>query len=256
LAAVVGVPGEYDRQWSIIAEGTRNIAEAALKNSARLLVASSIAVYGDKIQRQICREDDGHGVWQGAYGRAKQAQETIALEYAAKGLPVTIVRPANVYGLGGSSAWGDRFIQAIKQSGGAVVGEGDTNNAGLVFVENLADAIFLAATAQQAIGRIYNVCDGEGVTWGHYTDDLAKIANKPPPPRLPLAALMTMALENENPVQLIGPRDTSLPTLEGLNLVGFDNRFDATRIRSELGWSPCIHYRDAIKTIARQWTQT
>lgn len=253
LAAVVGVPGEYERQWSIIAEGTRNIAEAALKSSARLLVASSIAVYGDMIQRQVCREDDGHGAWQGAYGRAKQAQESITLEYAAKGLPATIIRPANVYGLGGASAWGDRFIQAIEQSGGAVIGDGDTNNAGLVFVENLADAIYGAATDQRAIGRTYNVCDGEDVTWGRYTDDLAKIANKPSPPRLPLEPLLRMANENETPSRLMGPKDIALPTLEGLNLVGFDNRFDAARIRSELGWAPRIRYEDAISQMARQW---
>jgi nucleoside-diphosphate-sugar epimerase len=255
LAAVVGVPGEYERQWNIIAEGTRNIAEAALGNSARLLVASSIAVYGDKIQRQVCREDDGHGLWQGAYGRAKQGQESITFEYGAKGLRVTIVRPANVYGLGGASAWGDRFIQAIEQTGGAVIGDGETNNAGLVFVENLADAIFLASTDERAIGNVYNVCDEEAITWGRYTDDLASIAKKPPPPRLPLDPLVRMAAANEDPANLIGPSDTSLPTLEGLNLVGYDNRFDATRIRSSLGWKPRIPYADAIASMAKQWAR-
>lgn len=253
LAAVVGVPGEYERQWTIIADGTRNIAEAALRKSARLLVASSIAVYGDKIQRQICGEEDGHGAWQGAYGRAKQGQETITLEFAARGLSATIIRPANVYGLGGASAWGDRFIQAIGQSGGAVIGDGDTNNAGLVFVENLADAIFLAATDERAIGRLYNVCDEEVVSWGRYTDDLAKIAKKPPPPRLPLDALIQIAMANEDPARMIGPQDTALPTLEGLNLVGYDNRFDASRIRSELGWAPRVRYEDAIASMAKQW---
>jgi 2-alkyl-3-oxoalkanoate reductase len=256
LAAIVGVPGEYERQWTIIADGTRNIIQAAFRNSARVLVASSIAVYGDKIQRQTCREDDGHGLWQGAYGRAKQDQETITLDAMAKGLRATIVRPANVYGLGGTSAWGDRFIQAIEQTGGAVFGDGDANNAGLVFVENLADAIFLAATDDRAIGRIYNVCDEEPVTWGRYTDDLAKIAKKPKPPRLPLDPLMQMAMDNEDPANLIGPKDVSLPSLEGLNLVGFSNRFDASRIRSELGWKSRIQYSDAIDQMSKAWARS
>ena len=250
LAAVVGVPGEYERQWSIIAEGTRNICNAAADNGARIVVASSIAVYGDKIQRQVCREDDGFGAWQGAYGRAKQGQETIALEIAAaRGLPTTIIRPANVYGLGGASAWGDRFIALIEATGGAVIGDADRNNAGLVYVENLADAIVLAATQLAAIGRAYNVCDEEPVTWRQYTDDLAQIANKPPPPALPLADLRAAALANEKPAALVGPRDPNVPTLEGLNLVGYNNRIDASRIRGELGWHPRIPYAQAIAEV-------
>lgn len=254
LAAVVGVAGEYERQWQIIAEGTRHICTAAADNKARVVVASSIAVYGDKIQRQVCREDDGHGAWQGAYGRAKQGQETIALEIAAaRGVPTTIIRPANVYGLGGTSAWGDRFIQMIEATGGAVIGDAAKNNAGLVYVENLADALYLAATAEAAVGRTYNVCDEEPVTWRQYTDDLATIAKKPPPPVLPLEDLRAAALANEDPAKLVGPKDPAVPSLEGLNLVGYDNRFDAWRLRRELGWRPRVSYADAIAKMARTY---
>lgn len=254
LAAVVGVPGEYERQWRIIAEGTRHICEAAAGNTARVVVASSIAVYGSLIQTQVCREGDGHGPWQGAYGRAKQGQENFALEFArTQSVPTTIIRPANVYGLGGSSAWGDRFIGYIEATGGAVIGDADKNNAGLVYVENLADAIFLAGTDPRAIGRIYNVCDGEATTWRQYTDDLARLAGKPPPPGVPLEAVLSATLANEDPAQLIGPRDPNVPLLEGLNLIGYSNRFDASRIRSELGWQPRVSYRDAIAEMEATW---
>lgn len=254
LAAVVGVPGEYERQWNIIAEGTRNICLAAAHEGARVLVASSIAVYGSLIQTQTCREDDGHGPFQGAYGRAKQGQENIALEIAAsRGVPTTIIRPANVYGLGGSSAWGDRFIAYIEATGGAVIGAADENNAGLVYVENLADAIYLAATHERAVGRTYNVCDGEETTWRRYTDDLARLAGKPPPPVVPLETVMEMARANEDPARLIGPRDANLPLLEGLNLIGFPNRIDASRIRGELGWRPRYSYAQALAEMERAW---
>ena len=168
-------------------------------------------------------------------------------------MPTTIVRPANVYGLGGASAWGDRFIALIEATGGFVIGDGERNDAGLVYVENLADAIVLAATAEAAIGRTYNVCDEEPVTWRRYTDDLARIAGKPPPPTLPLEALRAAALANEDPAALIGPRAHDLPTLEGLNLVGYNNRIDAARIREELGWRPRVQYLQAIEEIARTW---
>lgn len=253
LAAVVGHAGDYDFQWQVIAEGTRHACAAAAANRARILVTSSIAVYGDKIQVQTCREADGFGAWQGAYGRAKQGQENITRAHAAhEGLPATIIRPANVYGLGGASAWGDRFIEMIRQTGGFVIGEGARNNAGLVHVENLADAIHLAATHPAAVGGIFNVCDGEDVTWRQYTDDLAAMAGKPPPPAYPLEPLLAAARANEDPAQLIAPRDPGLPTLEGLNLVGFDNRIDAGLIRRTLGWQPRVRYREAIGAMAGQ----
>lgn len=255
LAAIVGVAGEYERQWRIIAEGTRVVCEAAARAGARLLVASSIAVYGDKIQTQVCREDDGHGAWQGAYGRAKQAQETIARDRCAElGVPLTLIRPANVFGLGGASAWGDRYLEFIRATGGAVIGAGEANNAGLTFVENLADAITLAATLPAAIGRTYNVCDGEDVSWRRFSDDMAAVLGMPPPPALPLEPLWEAACKNEDPANLVGPRDPAIPMLEGLNLIGFDNRIDAERIRAELGWRPRISYHEAMMEIAKAYS--
>ena len=254
LAAVVGEAGDYDRQWSIIAEGTRNLCTVAADRGARAVVVSSIAVYGDKIRRQACHEADGFGAWQGAYGRAKQGQEAVALEIAARtGMPTTLVRPANVYGLGRGSAWGDRFIAAIAQSGGLVVGDGDHNNAGLVHVENLSDAIYLAGTHADAPGGVFNVCDGEPVTWRRFTNDMASLADRPPPPGLPLEELLRLAEDNEEPHRLIGPRQAGLPFLEGLNLIGFDNRICSDHIRQRLGWRPALTYEEAIVRMRRQW---
>jgi 2-alkyl-3-oxoalkanoate reductase len=254
LAAPVGVAGRYQWQWDVIAEGTRNVCEAMAAQQDRAVVASSIAVYGTLIQTQVCREDDGHGPWAGAYGRGKQGQEMVALEIAARtGMPLTLIRPANVYGLGGASAWGDRLLEAIASSGGAVFGDAEANDAGLVHVENLADALFLAGTRHEAIGRTYNVCDQIGVSWRRFFDDMAAVVGKPPPPVIPLADALAIVHANENPANLVEPKDPNLPSMEGLNLVGFDNRIDATRIRAELGWSPRIGYADAMREIGRAW---
>lgn len=254
LAAPVGVAGRYQWQWDLIAEGTRNVCEAIAAEGGRAVVASSIAVYGTLIQTQACREEDGHGPWAGAYGRAKQGQELVAREVAARtGMPLTLIRPANVYGLGGASAWGDRLLEAIAASGGAVFGDAAHNDAGLVHVENLAEALLLAGTRPEAAGRTYNVCDESGVTWRQFMDDMAAMAGKPPPPAIPLDAALAVVAANEDPVSLAEPRDPALPSMEGLNLVGFSNRIEAVAIRRELGWAPRVHYEAAMAEIARQW---
>lgn len=254
LAAPVGVAGQYQWQWDVIAEGTRNVCEAIAAQGGRAVVASSIAVYGTLIQSQVCREEDGRGRWAGAYGRAKQGQEMVALEVAeATAMPLTLVRPANVYGLGGASAWGDRLIDGIRGSGGIVIGEAENNDAGLVYVENLADAIFLCGTRDEAIGRTYNVCDENGVSWRRFMDDMASIGGMPPPPAIPLADALAMISANEDPANLVPPKDPNLGSMEGLNLVGFDNRIDSSRIRRELGWAPRVGYDVALAEIAVQW---
>ena len=231
----------------MIAEGTRRVCEAAAVKGSRVVVASSIAVYGDRIQTRTCREDDGFGAWQGAYGRAKQGQERLALEVAAHSdLALTVVRPANVYGFGGGGAWGDRLIELVRDTGGAVFGDAERNAAGLTHVDNLADAIVLAGTHEAAVGRTYNVCDGEGVTWRRFFDDIAVLANRPPAPAYPLEPALAAARANERPADLVGPADPALPTLEGLNLIGFDNRIDASRLRCELGWRPRRTYADVM----------
>ena len=256
LAAPVGVAGRYQWQWDAIAGGTRNACEVMSAMGGRSVVASSIAVYGTLIQSQVCREEDGHGPWAGAYGRGKQGQEMVASEIAERtGMPLTLIRPANVYGLGGASAWGDRLLEAIEATGGAVFGAAEQNDAGLVYVENLADALFLAGTRPEAIGRTYNVCDGNGVSWRRFSDDMAAIAGKPTPPQIPLEAALEVVLANEDPANLIEPRDPSLPLLEGLNLVGFSNRIDSSRIRAELGWKPRLSYPEAMAEIRQQWQQ-
>lgn len=255
LAAPVGVAGEYDWHWREIVEGTRTVCSAVANGGGRLLVASSIAVYGTSIQTQLCREEDGHGPWAGAYGWAKQGQERVALEIAqAMQAPLTLIRPANVYGLGGASAWGDRLIASMRSSGAIVIGDATRNNAGLVYVENLADAIFAAATRSEAIGRTYNVCDEEEVSWQRFMEDMARIAGVSPPVVLPLESALALVGANEDPARKIPPRDPALGTMEGLNLVGFDNRIDSNRIRKELGWRPLIGYAQALDEIASHYS--
>lgn len=250
LAAPVGVAGRYDWQWQVIAEGTRHVCEAIAAEGGRVVVASSIAVYGTHIRDHVCDEDIGHGPWAGAYGRAKQGQELAALDVArCTGLPLTLIRPANVYGLGGASAWGDRLLDAIEATGGAVFGDAEANDAGLVHVENLADALFLSGTRPEAVGRIYNVCDESGVTWRRFMDDMAAVVGLPPPPAYPIDAVLALAEANENPARLEGPKDPALPSIEGLNLVGFANRIVCARIRAELGWQPQVTYAEAMAAI-------
>ncbi len=248
LAALVGTAGSYEDHWAVTVEGSRNVYEAAAAVGARVVVTTSICAYGDRIAKDVCAEDSERGAYQGQYGRAKQAQEDVADEVREKtGLAVTIVRPSNVYGVG-SGPWVEGMIALIQMGLGMVVGTG-SGNAGLVYVDNLVDALLLLGAHEGAIGRVYNVCDGSDVTWRRYLDDLAALVGVGSLPATPLEPLRAAALANEDPARQVAPKDEALMPLEALNLIGSDNRFDTTRIRTELGWSPRVSYAEGLAEI-------
>ena len=86
--------------------GTQYLFEAALNSSvtSRVILASSIVVYGDQIDTKVCDEGLSHGQSHGPYSESKQKQELLAQKFLQNGLHIRVVRPATVYGAG-SKPW-------------------------------------------------------------------------------------------------------------------------------------------------------
>lgn len=248
LVAIVTDWGDEKKYWEFTVEGSRLIFEQAVKNKSRVVLASSIVVYGDKIQTQSCPEETPYGQTFGPYSRTKQAQEKLAWEYHKnKGLSLSVVRPANVYGPR-SGPWLHDVINVLKSGSPGLISGGDMN-AGLAFVDNVADVLILAGTLEKAIGKAYNASDGTDVTWKQYFTDIAQIigAKKPKSIPRPLAALGAYILEAIWKFLAIEKRPPI--TREALNLVGSDNRIPIDRIKNELGYTPQVSYDKGLKII-------
>jgi 2-alkyl-3-oxoalkanoate reductase len=246
LAAIVGM-GAYQAHEAITVQGSQHVFDAALANNCKVVLAASIVVYGDQIQTRVCHEGLPHGKHQGPYSWAKMAQEKLALDYQGKGMQLTVIRPANVYGVG-SGPWVEGLLGAIEAGMLPVVGDG-SGNAGLVHVKNLVSAFILAANSEQAAGRVYTVCDGLDVSWSQYIHDLAAMKGIEELPFADRDELIAAARQFENPEKLqITPDMPTIP-LEMINLIGYDNRFDCARIRDELGWKPHFSYEQALAEI-------
>ncbi|MCP4007232.1 MAG: NAD(P)-dependent oxidoreductase [bacterium] len=247
LAAVVGM-GAYDVHWNVTVEGSRNVFDAAVANGTKVVLASSIVVYGHQIQTLNCHEGLEHGKYQGAYSRAKMAQEKLALEYQSdRGMTLTVVRPANVYGVG-SGPWVDGLLGLFRLDMLPIVGDG-SGNAGLVHVTNLVEAFLLAAAEPKAVGQVYTACDGLDVTWARYFNDLAALVGKSPLPQAPLEPLIDAAREHEDPENLKAMEGMPSIPFEFLNLIGYSNRFETRKLREELGWRPKVSYEEAMGEI-------
>jgi nucleoside-diphosphate-sugar epimerase len=248
LVAIVTDWGDEKKYWKFTVEGSRHIFEQAVKNKARVVLASSIVVYGDKIYSQPCPEDTGYGKTFGPYSRTKQAQEKLAWDYYNnKGLRLSIVRPANVYGPR-SGPWLHDVINVLK-SGAPCLISGGQMNAGLAYVDNVADILILAGTLEKAIGRAYNACDGSDVTWGKYFTDIAQMIGVKKPKSIPRPVVASSAYIFEAIWKFLNIEKRPPVTREALNLTGSDNRIPIDRIRRELGYEPIISYSKGMKSI-------
>lgn len=251
LAAHVNDWGPAQAFDDIATKGTRDLLEAAAAQGARVVLTSSIAVYGKALGAgERCDEDRPHGEAVGMYSRMKQAQETIAFELAEQqNLAVTIVRPAVVYGPK-SKLWVDSVLDHLRAKRPALVGS-KPKNAALTHVENVVDVLLRAARTPAAIGRTYNAADGLDITWERYLTDLANLAELPPPQRISprVAQLAATLLEKIWRFR----RATERPPLtrEALNLIGGDLNIPIDRARKELGYTPKVSYTAGLASVAK-----
>jgi 2-alkyl-3-oxoalkanoate reductase len=246
LAAVVSDWGDEKKYWEFTVEGSRLVFDQAIKNKSRVALASSIVVYGDKIKNQSCPEETGYGKTFGPYSRTKQAQEKLAWDYHRnKGMMLSVVRPGNVYGPR-SGPWLHDVVSVLR-SGSPCLISGGNMNAGLAYVDNVADILILAASADIAIGRAYNACDGLDVTWREYFTDIAGIIGVKNPQSVPRPLAAAGAYAFEGIWKLLGIKKRPPVTREALNLVGSDNRIPIDRVRYEMGYEPQVSYREGLK---------
>jgi 2-alkyl-3-oxoalkanoate reductase len=248
LAAVVGDWGPDELYRSVNVEGTRNVLDAAAAAGCRRVVmVSSIVVYGSQLRTAVCDEVAApreYGI--GAYSRTKRVSEELALDYHAFGrVPVTVVRPGNVYGPE-SGVWVDGVLEILRAGDGMLIdgGEGD---AVLAYVDNVVEVIVLAGASEDAGGRVYNANDGGGVTWRQYFADLAGLAGVAPPRRvLGRRPAMAAAAAMEGAWLALGRRERPLLTREAVTLLSSRHPVPIARAAAELGYRPPVAYREAL----------
>ena len=251
LAAVVGDWGDDAVFQRVNVEGTRNVLEAAAQAACeRVVVVSSIAVYGGQLATAACHETMPREYGVGAYSRSKRAAEQLALDHHHLGyVPVTVVRPGNVYGPG-AALWVDEVVRLIRAGRAMLIDRGH-GDATLAYVDNVVDVLVRAGVAAHAAGRIYNVNDGSGVSWRRYFADLAAITGAPAPERsIPAPAARLVAAAMERAWRGLGKAARPLVTHEAVNLLASKRPVPIGRAKDELGYDP-LPYSDALEHVAQ-----
>lgn len=227
---------------------TRTLAAAAIANGTkRFVLVSSLGVYGTADLRagDALTEDcplEPTPERRDAYSFAKLAQERVAWEAHAKGLPLVVIRPGVIYGPGGdllSARVGLRFGQLMVRMGGS-------QRLPYVYVDNCAEAIAQAATVPGIEGRYFNVLDDELPTGrmllSEYRREVSPLRVVP----IPLRAIPFVARAYEaycrRTQDMIPPILTRYRCYAQWKRLQFPN----TRARQELGWTPTVTLRDGV----------
>lgn len=228
--------------------GFRNLLDASLEAGVKKFIhVSTTDVYGhpnypvDETAPYRLRG------WQ--YGDTKIEGEKLAWAYHREhGLPITIVRPVNIYGPR-STSFVLELAEALKSGDMVHIGKNE-HPAGLAYVTNVVDMILLAADSESSVGHAYNASDGSDVTWAQYMDKLAKIIGAPSPRVVipyRLAYLAGWAMEKIYGALQIQSRP--LLTRMMVELFGTNQGFPIDKARRELGYEPRVSFNEGMAQV-------
>lgn len=146
------------------------------------LFCSAAAVYG-RPESTPTNESAPHAA-SGQYGQGKSEAERVYTEaIEAHGFPVTILRPAHVYGSGEAlpNLWGyDACLVSRIRTDKPVIVPGD-GFAGLdlICADDVAQAFADSLGNQDCLGQIYNIGPDTHTDWRSYMETIGRCCNKP-----------------------------------------------------------------------------
>lgn len=211
----------------------------------RFLHVSSTDVYG--YPAVPC--DEGHPLtYVGLpYNETKCLGDAAAAEAHAKtGLPVTILRPATIYGPRGTAFVTD--IARLLREGSMALFDGGRARGGFCYVDNVVDAMIAAACSSATIGKAYNITDATGLTWKDYVAVLADgLGLKRPWIQLPSAVALPLGRVFEQAYRWLPLSGRPLLTRHAVLLFSRDQEYPVERAQKDFGMKPGIPFSDGLQ---------
>jgi nucleoside-diphosphate-sugar epimerase len=246
LAADWGYSWETFRAANVI--GTGSLLQAALDAKvSRFIHVSTSDVYG--YPDAPVDETAPHRLRGWPYGDTKiEAEQLVWAFYHKHGLPVTVVRPASIYGPRSNS-----FVLQILEllRSGSLVHIGKRGKpAGLAYVGNVVDVLLRAAGSEGSVGQAYNASDGSSISWRQYADRLAKIVGEPAPRlAVPYRPALGAGWLMERIYGSLRIETRPLLTRMAVELWSTDQGFPIDKARRELGYEPEVDFEEGMRRV-------
>jgi nucleoside-diphosphate-sugar epimerase len=163
--------------FDINAEGTRIVLRAALDAGVRRIVHFSSAGVLGHVQNGDVADENYPLAPRDAYDASKREGEQIALEAAARGQNVVVIRPGWVYGPGDRRTF--KLIRSVARRRIVLVAGGKTLQTP-VYIDDLMNGVLLCAKKGRA-GEIFNVAGSEVLTIRRMIETIAGAVGAAPP---------------------------------------------------------------------------
>jgi 2-alkyl-3-oxoalkanoate reductase len=224
--------------------GTQNVIDACLRaNVRRLVYVSSLGVLQHAGRRDGTPFSETSPLEpsperRGAYTHSKlRAESLVARAVTQNGLRAVILRPGQIFGPGAERV-PPNGVFALR--GWNLIGRGELPLP-LVYIDDLVDALLLAAVANDVDGRVFHVVDPDVVTQAEYLARWRTKVRDIPLRRLPTALFATLATTVELGSRAIG-REPVLSRYRARSLRPLAP-LDCRAAREALGWVPRIGAR-------------
>lgn len=226
--------------------GTENLLQAALAapKLERFVHVSTTDVYG--YPAAPC--DETHLLIDAGlpYNQTKRLGEFAVWQaHKQHGLPVTIVRPATIYGPRGKD-FTVEIATLLRQRLMATI-DGGAARGGFAYVSNVVDAMLQVSLSAVTIGQAYNLADATDATWNDYLTAFAAGLGAPRPwIDLSFSTAMGLASVFERIHKLFRLPGRPLLTRHAVHLLGVDQEFPVEKARRDFGFAPRISLEEGI----------
>ncbi|MEC8495869.1 MAG: NAD-dependent epimerase/dehydratase family protein, partial [Planctomycetota bacterium] len=186
--------GRYEDFYRANVIGTESVlAGCQAQGGARLVHVSTPSLYFDGREAWNLHEDSPLPRPRTSYIATKRIAEERVGEAVSEGLEAIILRPRGLYGPGDPAIF-PRIVAALEAGRLPILGRGD-NLADITYIDNVVDALLCAARAgPEAVGKIYNITNGDPVPLWPLVDRLAdELRLARPRWRLPVPVALVVA---------------------------------------------------------------
>ena len=164
-AAVFSYSAPMEILRKVNVEGTKNLIEASIDaKTQKMVLWSSVALYGTAGKKwysiPITEDQELNPKIEGRYDQSKREQEQAAMTYYKEnGFPITVIRPAPIYGGGSYYGIYTLFLYVKQASLPAGMRNLHKKSIPLAHVEDVANAAIYLSDIKNYNGEAYNVVD-------------------------------------------------------------------------------------------------
>ena len=242
-AGVTSLRRTREDYFRVNVEGTRVVLSEALRAGVKKAVyTSSVSALGPAPKGLTADETQVNGLTglNLAYPESKAEAEVQALRIAARGLPLVIVMPGQVFGAGD---WRRSSTDIVRRFMRREIPAYVDGTLCIVDAKDVAEGHILAAE-KGALGERY-ILGGRNFTMTRLFADLGRLSGvEPPSIKLPVSVAMRMAEAMERL-----PGRTQITTEEVI-LASQRWAYRSTKAKRELGWEQSPHEETLERTVA------